>query len=597
MADDVHTKRDLRQELTDKFVAALDAGKIPWERPWTAIHHGSPRNGFSNRNYSGGNRLFLSLAMLDSGWSDPRFGTFNQIRQAGGMVKKGEHGIPIELWRERPFWERRDVTVLDGVNAVRVKGPGATPESVELAGGRTVAKARLRVEHGGNKLSWQGAELTLTQRVSQVHVVFNVAQTEGLELEPLPSADHGTAAHERVATIQAAMERDGLQFGIDPKQAYYLPSKDTVYLPPVEAFHSQEGHAGTLLHEIGHATGAAQRLGREGIVSVDPADREKYAREELRAEIFSAFMAAETGIPWDRSQHESYVQSWSEALKKDKNEIFRAAADAGKAVDYVLAKEQSLQVALEREASAKASVLAADVAKPEQTLHQALEDAGWKFQPQARTYEKMFILEKDKNKGGEFTRGRSEIERILNARSTPQGLVLVHGWEEVPVPGTVGATPEKAARLLDSAAKERLTKTEAHLGIQSVRGRDETPASDKTSEPMPQQSKRKAIEIDAPAAWGSALVNRDESGLGQSEAACVKDWVDKQGIGWPVSMSDQTFMGRHEGLLTEMATYTFLVPEKDIERAHRDPAIDAPSTRARRAMPTRSRGMDRGMDL
>ena len=220
MADDVRAKRDLRQELTDKFVAALDAGKIPWERPWTAIHHGSPRNGFSNRSYSGGNRLFLSLAMLDSGWSDPRFGTFNQIRQAGGIVKKGEHGIPIELWRERPFWERRDVTVLDGSAAVRVKGPGATPESVELAGGRTVAKARLRVEHGGNKLSWQAAELTLTQRVSQVHVVFNVAQTEGLELEPFPSADHGTAAHQRLATIQVAMERDGLQFGIDPKQAY-----------------------------------------------------------------------------------------------------------------------------------------------------------------------------------------------------------------------------------------------------------------------------------------------------------------------------------------------------------------------------------------
>ena len=117
-----------------------------------------------------------------------------------------------------------------------------------------------------------------------------------------------------------------------------------MYLPPVEAFHSQEGHAGTLLHEIGHATGAAKRLNREGIVAVDTGDREKYAREELRAEIFSAFMAAETGIPWDRSQHESYVQSWSEALKKDKNEIFRAAAEAGKAVDYVLDKERGIEV-------------------------------------------------------------------------------------------------------------------------------------------------------------------------------------------------------------------------------------------------------------
>jgi hypothetical protein len=76
------------------------------------------------------------------------------------------------------------------------------------------------------------------------------------------------------------------------------------------------------------------------------------------------------------------------------------------------------------------------------------------------------------------------------------------------------------------------------------------------------QSILTAVEIDAPAHWGSALVNRDASGLEPSEAACVADWVEKQGIGWPASMSDKSFMGRHEGLLTEMATYSFLVPEK-----------------------------------
>lgn len=67
--------------------------------------------------------------------------------------------------------------------------------------------------------------------------------------------------------------------------------------------------------------------------------------------------------------------------------------------------------------------------------------------------------------------------------------------------------------------------------------------------------------IDAPAHWGSALVNRDFSSLNVSEAACVKEWVKKQGLGWPVSMSE-TFMGRHEGLLTEMATYAFLARSK-----------------------------------
>ncbi len=630
--NEVRAKRDLRQELTDKFVAALDAGKIPWERPWTAINHGSPRNAFSDRRYSGGNRLFLSLAMLDAEWGDPRFGTFNQIRQAGGMVKKGEHGIPIELWRERPFWERRDVTVLDGGSAVRIKGLGATRELVELAGGRTVAKARLRVEHGGNKLSWQAAELTLTQRVSQVHVVFNVAQADGLNLEPLPSVDHGTTAHERLATIQAAMAYDGLQFGVDPKQAFYRPSEDKVYMPPVEAFHSQEGHAGTLLHEIGHATGAAQRLNREGIASVDTTDREKYAREELRAEIFSAFMAAETGISWDRSQHEGYVQGWAEALKKDKNEIFRAAADAGAAVDYVIAREEELVREREhRERAAEHAVGTSDDLSPLQKIGRrqdslldrppisierakrfASEDVALLQSIPADSLDRycaavdMADIARDHPAYGsavgeiseevadEISRAKAEDMRRSLEKEFRKGAVLVSPAphedpaearaeiESLPEGSQIGDLPLHeqqqhpewgAASRQTFRGKEILIVPGAMPGTLKAVGR--TPEANEFLERR-----------------GGAWRGSREIPFDRNEFVAMREAIENAGLGLEVRHD----LRRQDPELGAMADQ-FAQQSVASEGAQRDSAIDASGTRVRRAMSPRRRGMDCGMDL
>ena len=71
----------------------------------------------------------------------------------------------------------------------------------------------------------------------------------------------------------------------------------------------------------------------------------KYAKEELRAELASVFLAAERGIPHNPKQHAAYVGSWIQALKQDKNEVFRAAHDAARASDFVLALERDRSVA------------------------------------------------------------------------------------------------------------------------------------------------------------------------------------------------------------------------------------------------------------
>ena len=345
--------RDLRQEITDRMVAALNEGRIPWEKPWQSLDHGLPRNVASGREYRGGNRLILMLEQMDRGYADSRFGTMKQINELGGRVKKGERGIPVELWKEQPFWERRDVTVTAAYGQ-RVKVFGEERGAV-LAGAYSDRQPSLRlnpddllvVHHPSGKseqrMPWKDAH-SLDVMVGRVFTVFNVEQTEGMTIEPLAKAEQRFDVVERGEAIKAAMERDGLKFGEHPKFAFYSPKRDEVSVPPRGQFQDEKGYYGTLLHEIGHATGAEKRLNREGITGNHRFGSEGYAKEELRAEIFSVFMAAQTGIAHDETQHKAYIQSWAEALKKDKNEIFRAAAEAGKAVDYVLDKEREIEL-------------------------------------------------------------------------------------------------------------------------------------------------------------------------------------------------------------------------------------------------------------
>jgi antirestriction protein ArdC len=104
---------------------------------------------------------------------------------------------------------------------------------------------------------------------------------------------------------------------------------------------ARQAYAGTLLHELGHATGGENRLNRplgEGFGTSE------YAREELVAELCSAFASAETGVPFDDKNHAAYIGSWLEVLKADKHAVFAAAKDASKAVDYLLEKSLGVEV-------------------------------------------------------------------------------------------------------------------------------------------------------------------------------------------------------------------------------------------------------------
>ena len=119
-------------------------------------------------------------------------------------------------------------------------------------------------------------------------------------------------------------------------RAFYSRSQDSIHLPPKESFKEPAGYYGTALHELAHWTGHPSRLNRSTLNESYRFGDTSYAKEELRAELASVFLAAERGIPHDPQQHAAYVGSWIKALKEDKNEIFRAAHDASAATEYLL---------------------------------------------------------------------------------------------------------------------------------------------------------------------------------------------------------------------------------------------------------------------
>ncbi|MCB1976022.1 MAG: hypothetical protein KDE66_03260, partial [Nitrosomonas sp.] len=117
-------------------------------------------------------------------------------------------------------------------------------------------------------------------------------------------------------------------------RAFYRPVTDRIHLPHKHQFETPDRYYATALHELGHWTGHESRLNRD---LAHPFGSEGYAREELRAEIASMLLGHELGIGHDPGQHAAYVASWIKTLEEDPTEIFRAAADAEKIQDYVLA--------------------------------------------------------------------------------------------------------------------------------------------------------------------------------------------------------------------------------------------------------------------
>lgn len=285
--------------ITDRIIKALEAGTVPWRRPWAAMGSNQmPRNLSSGKRYNGINVFLLASEQMDKGYRSPFWLTYNQARDLGGHVKKGEKGTPVF------FWKVYDKT------AEGTDGPDS--------------------------------EKTERRFVGRYYTVFNADQCEGLEkhlptVEPRPEFSPIEAAEAIVAGFKGPAIRHG------GDRAYYSPIGDVVQMPNREAFESPEGYYETMFHELTHSTGHESRLGRfDNTRAPAPFGSEDYSREELVAELGAAFLCADAGISAPvLGNQAAYVAGWLKVLKNDKRAVVFAAASARKAAEMVTGKRDA----------------------------------------------------------------------------------------------------------------------------------------------------------------------------------------------------------------------------------------------------------------
>ena len=284
-------KRDLRKEVTDRILAALKAGVAPWVKPWTGIPgDGGPVNLKTGKGYRGVNVWILNLTQAQEGYPTSEWVTFKQAKALGGSVlprpddvEPGEWGHTIIFWK----WIHK------------------FDDDGEVSNSFPLLKA---------------------------YTVFNRAQTEGLpEPEVVEVSDH-----ERHQHAEATIEATGAKIGYGGNQAYYDRSGDLIQIPNLDVFHNPESFYSATFHELAHWTGAHHRLNRE---KGNGFGDEKYAFEELVAELAAAYLCAEHRIS-GALQHESYIANWIKALESDTNFIFSASSKAQKASDYIVNRPQ-----------------------------------------------------------------------------------------------------------------------------------------------------------------------------------------------------------------------------------------------------------------
>ncbi len=309
-------RRDHYQELTDKIIAALDAGTAPWRRPWDKTAAGgatAPVNAATGHRYRGINLFVLGMSPLAFASNDPRWCSYRQATARGWQVRRGEKATPVYFYK---------------------------PIEIED-----------QTTDGGRE----------TRRIPMLRMfsAFHASQIDGIPALALAVATK-TVVH-RIQDVEIIVQASGVPVRIGGDRAFYSPALDLIQMPPDEAFHSPEERAATLFHELSHASGHASRLNRDLSGRFGSAS---YAKEELRAELASSAIGSMIGLPCDVPNHASYLQSWIGVLTQDRREIFRAAAEAQRIADYILDfhpdyAEKAADAADDADASTIAAPLAA----------------------------------------------------------------------------------------------------------------------------------------------------------------------------------------------------------------------------------------------
>jgi antirestriction protein ArdC len=276
-------------QITNKIIEELEKGAAPWVKPWRADSTAA-KNIVSGKAYQGINRLVLGMGSMAPGFT-PYWASYKQWSERGAQVRKGEKGTQVVFF---------------------------SPVTKE------------QENSSGEMEEKQFAVLRL-------YTVFNSAQCEGAQVPVSTvsgSFDPIQAAEQRIVKTGAVIRHGG-------DAAFYSPSHDAIQMPHKSSFMDSASYYCTAFHELGHWTGAKHRLDRVfGGKFGNPA----YAFEELVAELTAAFLCQEHGIAGEL-RHAGYIQSWLKACRDDAKAIFKAAALAQKAADYILSLNAELALA------------------------------------------------------------------------------------------------------------------------------------------------------------------------------------------------------------------------------------------------------------
>lgn len=299
--------RERVQQIRDSMVKTLlehiEKNPTDWQSGWNNIAAGAPYNGKTNTAYRGLNALYLAFLGAERGYKDTRWVTFNQAKELGASVKKGEKSAPVIFFE---FYDRKTKKAFDN---------------------RTV-KDMTEEE----KTAYLKENVYAVMKYSSV---FNAEQCHNFPERKEIAMSEEEMANQN-AKIETIIANSGAPIRYDGgSRAYYSPGTDSIHLPAIPAFDTMQDYYATALHEIAHSTGHESRLNRDLAGSFGS---ESYAKEELRAELACVFMQMEQGIQLNGkhiTNHAAYLNSWLQAAKNDTSVFFKAAADAQRIADYV----------------------------------------------------------------------------------------------------------------------------------------------------------------------------------------------------------------------------------------------------------------------
>lgn len=297
-----------RKKIVDKLISNMEKGYIFSEWAWNRKAF-LPRNAITGTQYQGINRLNLSFEAMEQGYEDPRWLTLKKANEMGYSIKPGAKGVFCEKW----IWQKFEKVINEETGEIEKDEDGKEKHII----------------------------VDLERPIINYFYLYNASQIEGIPpfIEPkvTKQSDILDIADSFIVSSECPIEEKFQE------KAFYSPLDDKITLPPRKYFKSDESFLGTLLHEMSHSTGNEKRLNRD---IRNLFGTEKYALEELTAELSCVFLEAELDMDIDftRQDHINYFNSWITALKDDPNALYKVCSNASKSCNRLMENYEKVRI-------------------------------------------------------------------------------------------------------------------------------------------------------------------------------------------------------------------------------------------------------------